>query len=109
MAGGWGLGGEDECGCVFVCVCALSHGVGGSGIHRALETLDTEVLILVILPVSHQLALDRSLCGSEPVFSDIIKCVGSGLHGLWSWVWIPALLSSGSVILHKHLNCSELY
>ena len=72
--------------CVCVSVFALSHGVGDSGIHRAQETLDTEVLILIILPLSHQLALGRSLCGSESVFSDIIKCVESCLHGLWSWV-----------------------
>ena len=39
---------------------------------------------------------------------DIINSVTLGLHELWSWVWMLALLSSSCMILHKYLNCSEL-
>lgn len=54
------------CICAWVCVvvsvsvCTLSHSVGDSGAHEAQGTLDTWVLILV-LPLSHQLILGRSL------------------------------------------------
>lgn len=61
------------CVIVSVSVCALSHSVGDGGAHEAQGTLDTWVLILV-LPLSHQLVLGRSLR------------VELGLQGRWSWV-----------------------
>ena len=48
--------------CKCECLCTESQCRRDRGTHTAQGTLDTWVLILIILPLSHQLALGRSLC-----------------------------------------------
>ena len=48
--------------CACECLCTESQCRRDSGTHIAPGTLDTWVCILIILPLSHQLALGRSPC-----------------------------------------------
>ena len=51
--------------CACECLCTESQCRRDSGTQIAPGTLDTWVLILIILPLSHQLALGRSLCAQS--------------------------------------------